>query len=596
MDRIAEQRPIGREARNSKHEIRNKSEIRMPKIRNGFEPASRDTRLYALPFRAFEFWVLNLFRIWFLPIGLTLLALSPVRAAKLDEMSLERWAKLREVERYQLQIAEDYYRKKDWKVAAAEYEKYLTLYERSGAASYAQLKWSLCQLQLRKANTAIKEGFQSVIDYWPDSSDAMAAAYYIGRTYKDIGRLANAKKAYRPVLEKDPNHLAVIRAMVDLVDIAEIEKDRESQVELWKKLAFDVQRTKESTHLCSEASRRLAAHYFMLAAFNEGQKALATTYPDDQLPAQVTAVVRGPLQQLTSDDEKRTTGEKLASLAVAYLRAQAPADRSDPEQKKFACQCWYYVADVYAAARLDAKVEETYSQIAKTFGTDDETLGRLARWQKSVRRYDDARRTYRRFGDKAEGLNQTASSYREQRNYDQAVASYRELVGRDPDNRVRWNAEIASTYYHYARKYDQAITVYKELLTLDPENAEKWRWQVACAHRDAGQHKEAIGWYRQCTNFPNNYMEMAHCQRRLKQFKEAIAVYMQVAGGHPRSAPLAMLYIAYALEESGQKERAIKAFQQVCKQFPKDSHASRAHAHLQNKYNISITLGGAKDE
>ena len=136
----------------------------MPKIRNGFEPASRDTRLYALPFRAFEFWVLNLFRIWFLPIGLTLLALSPVRAAKLDEMSLERWAKLREVERYQLQIAEDYYRKKDWKVAAAEYEKYLTLYERSGAASYAQLKWSLCQLQLRKANTAIKEGFQSVID------------------------------------------------------------------------------------------------------------------------------------------------------------------------------------------------------------------------------------------------------------------------------------------------------------------------------------------------------------------------------------------------------------------------------------------------
>jgi TolA-binding protein len=57
-----------------------------------------------------------------------------------------------------------------------------------------------------------------------------------------------------------------------------------------------------------------------------------------------------------------------------------------------------------------------------------------------------------------------------------------------------------------------------------------------------------------------------------------------------------MLHIAYTLEESGQTERAIKGFQQVCKQFPKDSHASRAHAHLQNKYNISITLGGAKDE
>jgi tetratricopeptide (TPR) repeat protein len=383
--------------------------------------------------------------------------------------------------------------------------------------------------------------------------------------------------------------------MVDLVDIAEVEKDRETRVELWKKLAFDAERTKDSKDLCSEASRRLAAHYFMLAAFNEGLKALATTYPDETLPAEVTTNLRRPLEQLASDEETRARGEKLASLAVGYLRGRAPSDRSDPERKRLARQCWFHVAEVYAAARLDAKVEDTYSQIMKTFGTDDETLGRLAAWQKSVRRYDDARGTYRRFGDKIEGLSRIATNYREQGDCDQAVVTYRELIARDPDNRVRWSADIASTYY-YARRYDEAQSAYKELLDLDPANAEKWRWQVACAYRDDGEHKEAIGWYRQCTNFPANYMEMAHCQRRLKQVKEAIALYMQVAGGDRNSAPWAMLNVAYTLEESGQKERAIKAFQQVCKQFPKDSHASRAHAHLQNKYNISITLGGAKDE
>ena len=65
-------------------------------------------------------------------------------AQRLDEMSLERWGKLREVERYQLNIAERFYKKgestntnDDWKTAAAEYEKYLTLYERSEAAPYA---------------------------------------------------------------------------------------------------------------------------------------------------------------------------------------------------------------------------------------------------------------------------------------------------------------------------------------------------------------------------------------------------------------------------------------------------------------------------
>jgi hypothetical protein len=44
------------------------------------------------------------------------------------------------------------------------------------------------------------------------------------------------------------------------------------------------------------------------------------------------------------------------------------------------------------------------------------------------------------------------------------------------------------------------------------------------------------------------------------------------------------------------KKPAIAAFQQVCKKFPKDSHASVAHAHLQQHYKIYVTLGGAAEE
>ena len=62
------------------------------------------------------------------------------------------------------------------------------------------------------------------------------------------------------------------------------------------------------------------------------------------------------------------------------------------------------------------------------------------------------------------------------------------------------------------------------------------------------------------------------------------------------SAPGALLQIGYTYEDAGQKEKAIITFQQVCKRFPKDGHASQAHAHLQNKYKITATLGGAKDE
>ena len=49
-------------------------------------------------------------------------------------------------------------------------------------------------------------------------------------------------------------------------------------------------------------------------------------------------------------------------------------------------------------------------------------------------------------------------------------------------------------------------------------------------------------------------------------------------------------------EEAGKKENAIKAFQSVCRRFPKSSHASTAHSRLQSVYKINMTLGGSTDE
>ena len=52
-------------------------------------------------------------------------------AVKYDDLALDRWAKLGEADRYQLNIAEKYYRELNWKAAISEYEKFLTLYEKS---------------------------------------------------------------------------------------------------------------------------------------------------------------------------------------------------------------------------------------------------------------------------------------------------------------------------------------------------------------------------------------------------------------------------------------------------------------------------------
>lgn len=529
-----------------------------------------------------------------LVLGLLALLHCGAQADELDELPLDGWKQLREVERYQLQIAEKYWREQNWNTAAAEYEKFMELYEKSTGAPYAQLKWSLAQVKLRKQNTAIKEGFQTVIDYWPESPQAIAAAYYIGRTQKEIGRTKEAKITLKNVAAKNPAHLVAVYALNDLIDMATAENDVPTKVDLWKKLTFDIKRTRDSNGPCVLASQQLAIHWFREGAFDDGVKSLATTYSAAQMPSHVVAYVRTPLSELIAQDDSRAKGNKLADQAIAWLKQATPADQSTPEAKQIARQVLFGIADLTALARRDDQVPAAYDAIVKAFTTDDEALGRLAAWYKSKMNYDKARETFQRYADKGEGLHQVGYSYREQQNWPLAIQTYTQLIGQDPERRVRWKPELAATY-RGAHKWPEAIAVYEELVKDDIANANRWRWEVACTHRDSGQYKEAIGQFRQCENFPENYKQMAWCHRQLKQPNEAIVLYNQVSSDKP-SAPWALLQVAYTREEAGQTEPAIQAFQQVCKKYPKDQHASTAHAHLQQKYKISVTLGGANEE
>ena len=365
---------------------------------------------------------------------------------------------------------------------------------------------------------------------------------------------------------------------------------------MWKKLAFDIKRTRETATICRDASKNLASYHFYMVAFDDGVKALETTWKDQTLANQVVAHLHSPVRAFSGDQKQQAKGVKLADLGVAWVRQKVPTERQTDQQKAAARQHYYWITDLYESSGRDKSVEATYADIQKVFGSDDDVLGRLAGFYRRKGRYDEARAVYARFKNKIEGNSQVATTYRDQKKYEPCVLAYRRNVPLDAENPHRWHAAIAYTYHHYARQYDKAIAVYQELLKADAENTQTWLWNIATAYRDSGKCKEAIGFYRQCTNFPSNYTEMAMCHRRLKQYKEAVILYNQIIGGAPNSAPWALLQIGYTRESAGQKEQAIKTFQQVCKWFPKRGEASQAHAHLQNKYKISVTLGGSKKD
>lgn len=534
-------------------------------------------------------------RLFMLVSTLVLLGNSAVAQNKIDEMPLDRWKLLREAERHQMNIAEKYYRERQYKIALAEYEKFVTLYEKSDGSSFAQFKWAICQIHLKKLNTAISDGFQTVIDYWPESQEAPNAAYYIGRCQKEMGETKKAKKSFQQVVSKYPESLAAVYSLSDLIELADAEMDVEAKVGLWRKLVYDIKRTPgDANNLCVQASIQLATHYFGQGNPADGVAAIESTYKEKQFPYHLWYYCRTPISQAAAEPKSKDKADKAADGCVAAIRERIPTDLSKPEDKNTAREWWYFIADIQAMSRRDEKVIETYQSILKQFGQEDTTLQRFGDWQKSVQKYEEARKLFAQFQNRPEGLGQIAYSYRQQQKCDEAVAHYRQAAGLDAQNVAKWNEQIGQAFRE-ARRWKEAIDVYSENLKIDAANTEKWLWLIAHSHKDGGQYKEAIGVFRQCTNFPENTKEMALCHRALKEWNESILLYNQVTS-HAPSAPWALFQIAHVREQAGETEKAIQAYQMVCKKFPKDGHAAQAHAHLQTKYKINVTLGGAAEE
>lgn len=523
--------------------------------------------------------------------------LGPQLGKRLEELA----PKFREVERYQMNVAGKLYTEKQYKAAADEYVKYLKLYERSEGAPFAQLIWSFCQVEMRLANTAIKDGFQSVIDYWPESPEAILAGYCIGRTYKDMGDLPAAKKAYDKVVTKHGDHLAGLLARNDLIEIARLEKDEQRRLQLLTEVTFDVKRTKENADHCVRAARELTWHHFQNGSFADGLKALETCYKTEEMPVYLVHDSHGRLPAVVShlvaqeDESSKKRGVQLADAGIGYLKERIAVDLKDEKTKERGIQAWYAVADIHRRAGRPAEQLKTYEQMLQTLGNHDPTLEQLAAFFKEQKQRDKARQTYSRLTDQVRGLSLVAYSWREERNWNQAIAVYGQLESKDEKNRAAWSREIAATWRE-AGKPDEAIAVYRGLLTSDADRARDYHWQIAETLYQFGRWAEAIQAYRGTENFPTNYQRMATCNRKLKKYNEAIVLYQQIVTGYPDSASWALLQVGYTQEEAGQKEPAIQTFKSVCARYPKSGEASTAHVHLNEKYNIRITLGGSTDK
>jgi tetratricopeptide (TPR) repeat protein len=294
------------------------------------------------------------------------------------------------------------------------------------------------------------------------------------------------------------------------------------------------------------------------------------------------------------DENTKKLGAKEADAAAGWLKTFVTARLADEKRKPKAIEAWFHIGEVRRAAAQPDKQKAVYEEMIASLGATDEILAHLALWYKANNQRELARATYGKYKNTVEGQSQIAHSYSEERQYDKAVAIYRQLAIAEAKSSGKWLGQAAMAYRH-GGKPDQAIAVYRELLVADATNAAEYHFQIAETLYGAHRWKECITAYRGTERFPHNFQHMAAAHRQLKEYNEAIGLYTQIIASSPPTASWALYQIGVTHEEAGKQVEAIKVFKQVCDKFPKSSEGSQAHAHLNQKYKISVTLGGAKD-
>ncbi len=477
----------------------------------------------------------------------------------LEQMEVNTFAELREVERYQLKIAEKHYLAEEYATARDEYEKFLTLYEKSRGAAYAQLMWSHCQVKLRNVNTALREGFQSVIEYWPDSREALLASFLMARSYRDIGEVQKAEVAYEKFIalhEKDP---MITLARVELLEMAKKAKSEEKRMKLLQLIAFSSPASEGNKGHVANAKRELAQIQIGNGKMDEALTTLSTMCEGAELSRQVYELSAGIIGHWMGNEKTKAKGLALADTVIAMLMKSVPEDLKEDKARALARDLYCRMAGAYHHSGRTQEIIKTYETMSKLFGSDDEILGKMAEFYKGQKQRDKARAIYAKLENQIAGQLAIAQMWREDGQHDKAIEIYRELMVKDATKASDYLAAIADCY----------------------EQTERFAL--------------AIQTYRQVDRFPSTHFAMARCHRKLKQYSEAITLYGQAKADNG-SAPDAAIQIGYTYEEEGKTEPAIKAFQQTCKAYPTSSQASQAHAHLQDKYKITVTLGGAKED
>ena len=467
------------------------------------------------------------------------------------KLDLQRYADLREAERYQMDVADKLFGQEKWQAAQAEYEKFLKVYPKSIGLAFAQLRIAECQEYQLFTNTAIDE-YKAVPKFFPKSPEAPLAAFAIGRCLEAAGEFEKAIDQYDAVCRDYPKATICGDALWAGADLAQRKNKLDVAVQFRRRIVSDY----AQSNRMANAAYWLTQHYLLAEKNTDAAREFALKVLD---PTYAERYLGDLLLERARQGDKDAAG--WADLAVERYKAvlaQWPKSGHAHESSHAIIECYRRtdrIKEALAAVRDHLALYPDDDQARYLAGI---MLERQGKW-------DDARNVwFLQYHNKAEGAWQVAESY------------------------------------HRQRKYDQAEAAYIGMLTTYPKMSATVLNRAGEMHlHGTGNYEKAVSFFRQSEYNPPHYLfQVAESYRRWGKLDEALRTLAEIRGFFPDNAPEAMWRQAHVYEQrkkQGDDSLAIGVLKKICDDHPRSPQSSLAHHRLQDVYKISYTGGAMKE-
>ena len=548
------------------------------------------------------------------------------------ELSATRYMGMNAFERAQYTKAKKQCEAKEYRAAAAEFEKFKIQFDDSDYIPYVVFMRGYCLHKAKERGQAIM-AYNEVMDYFPDKiEEASAALYYLGLAQFENGDEKKGILALKEMAEDEDysKHPLAAHALTQLANNHMRNKEPEQALKYWQQAVNDFGTTnmtkvlRHGLHIKDpnvggpEVARlRIAAYCLQEQQMSSYDKWMSTS-KNAQDPKHRRGIAdyahavalhgwvgRSPRELWTryyDFNAKRLPADK--QLYWDWFKAQKTWYAQDEALWRYYEQALVFCTELYPNGGLVGAHKDTAA-----IATD------ALAFIKTVKESEKALKMYSVLVPRApkniltDAINQAVALVALTKDPEKADAQYEKLaeaVGKSGQlsqavsitGRMKDRLKAGWTVYtimNTAGKHAEAAVKLEELEGMgDDANKKIAQYRrAAIYHNILREYEKAIKLYRAISQPPDTLFQIAACYNSLNKRDEAIQALTEIQSSFSDQAAQALWTKASYYRTWGNGKYAIGSARQLLKAYPKTSWSSRAHQMLE-EYGVK-TGGGVVD-